>query len=136
MATIIINNELSAKGKLSVSRAINEDKSGFIISGVFASHMYYENIISLETSRFKLSGVEVFEESFGSDDYDILYRFVAKKFALKDAISDGVGYILYAEEMNMIEEEMYKDDHPILGSIGAQYKDMIVKDEEEEDVSE
>ena len=26
----------------------------------------------------------------------------------------------------MIEEEMYKDDHPILGGIGKEYKDMYI----------
>lgn len=135
MAKIIINNEIRANGKLSVSRAINEEKSGFIISGVFATHLYYEDIKTLESNRFGLSGVEVYQESFGSDDYDILYHFTAKSINLKDYIEDGIGYMLYSEEMKMIEEEMYKNDHPILGGIGAEYKDMIIEesDGEEED---
>ena len=33
----------------------------------------------------------------------------------------------------MIEDEMYKNDHPILGGIGEQYKDMFIESTEEED---
>lgn len=126
MAKIIVNNEVRTNGKLSATRALNEEKNGFIISGVFASHLYYENIKTLESERFALSGVEVYQESFGSDDYDILYYFTAKSLMLKDHIEDGIGYILYSDEMRMIEEEMYKDDHPILGGIGKEYKDMYI----------
>lgn len=133
MATIIINDELSAKGKLSVTRALNEEKNGFIIQGVFASHMYYESIKTLETDRFRVAGVHVYQEAFGSDDYNIMYYFTARSFQLKDIMNDGVGYILYSEEMKMIEDEMYKNDHPILGGIGEQYKDMFIESTEEED---
>lgn len=136
MANIIINNRFSANGKLSVDRTLNEAKDGFIITGVFASHLYYEDIKSLESNRFKVSGVQVYRESFGSDDYNILYHFIADKFTLKDLMQDGIGYILYGEEMEMIEDEMYKNDHPILGDIGEQYKDMYVREEEDEDDSE
>ena len=136
MANIIINNRVSANGKLSVDRMLNETKDGFIIAGVFASHLYYEDIKSLESNRFKVSGVQVYKESFGSDDYNILYHFIADKFILKDAMQDGIGFILYSKEMEMIESEMYKNDHPILGGIGEQYKDMYVKEEDDEDDSE
>lgn len=133
MANIIINNRISANGKLSVDRMLNETKDGFIIAGVFASHLYYEDIKSLESNRFKVSGVQVYKESFGSDDYNILYHFIADKFILKDAMQDGIGFILYSKEMEMIENEMYKDEHPILGSIGKQYKDMYIKEDDEDD---
>lgn len=135
MANIIVNNRIKAKGKISVSRALNEDKDDFIITGAFSSHLYYEDIKSLETSRFKISGIDVYQETFGSDDYNINYYFIAKKFVLKDIIDDGIGHILYNEEVKMIESEMYKNEHPILGDIGEEYKDMFIKDEEEEDDS-
>lgn len=63
MAKIIVNNEVRTNGKLSATRALNEEKNGFIISGVFATHLYYENIKTLESERFALSGVEVYQES-------------------------------------------------------------------------
>ena len=83
-----------------------------------------------------MSGVEVYQESFGSDDYDILYYFTAKSLMLKDHIEDGIGYILYSDEMRMIEEEMYKDDHPILGGIGKEYKDMYIDKLEDSELEE
>lgn len=136
MAKIIINNRVAANGNLSVSRTLNETRDGFVISGIFASHLYYEDIKSLESKRFKVSGIQVYQESFGSDDYNILYHFIADKFTLKDVMEDGIGYILLDEEMQQIEYEMYKDEHPVLGGIGAQYKDMYVKEEDYEDDSE
>ena len=55
-------------------------------------------------------------------------------------VSSKSGYTLFPktkEELKeMIENEMYKDDHPILGGIGAQYKDMFIREESEEDDSE
>ena len=136
MANIIINNRFSANGKLSVDRTLNEAKDGFIITGVFAPHLYYDDLKRLDSNRLKVSGAQVYRESFGSDDYNILYHFIADKFTLKDLMQDGIGYILYGEEMEMIEDEMYKNDHPILGDIGEQYKDMYVREEEDEDDSE
>lgn len=133
MANIVINNKIYANGNLSVARSLNETKDGFIITGAFASHLYYEDIKSLESNRFKVSGVQVYQESFGSDDYNIIYHFIADKFILKDVIDDGIGYILYGEEIEMIENEMYKNEHPILGDIGEQYKDMYIKKDSEED---
>ena len=41
MAKVIINNRINANGKVSVSRTLNEEKNGFIITGVFSSHLYY-----------------------------------------------------------------------------------------------
>lgn len=133
MANIIVNNKMTVKGKISVNRTINEEKNGFIISGIFATHLYLEDIKSLETNRFFVSGIEVYSESFGSDDYNIQYQFVAKNFKLKDIINDGVGYILYLDEMKQIEEEMYKNEHPVLGDIGEQYKDMYNEDNDDEE---
>lgn len=133
MASIIVNNKVKAKGKVSVSRSLNEEKDGFVITGAFSSHLYYEDIKTLETSRFKISGIEVYQESFGSDDFNINYYFIAKKFKLKDIMNDGIGFILYGEEMKMIEDEMYKNEHPVLGDIGEEYKYMFIEDDDEEE---
>lgn len=125
MAEIIINDKIRANGKFSFNRVFDSERNIVEIRGVFATHLYYEDIRSLESPRFKLKGLEIYEQSFGSDDYDILYHFIAKDFELKDVMDDGIGYILYGEEMQMIEDEMYKNDHPILGGIGEVYKNMI-----------
>ena len=133
MASIVINNELKVNGNLTFKRTINENKTGFNIEGVLSTHLYFDNITSIDTQRFSLKGVEVLEENFGSDDYNILYLFTAEDLESFGAEDNGVYYILYGDEMKMIEDEMYKDAHPTLGNIGSQYKDMYVKDDESKD---
>lgn len=130
MATIMINDELKVNGKLSISRQLNEEGDGFIITGSFATHLYIEDIHMLESPRYKLYGVEVFQEMFGSDDYDIVYNFQAISLEIKGVMKKGIGYILYQSEIEQIEKEMYKNDHPVLGGIGEQYKDMYKKGDE------
>lgn len=137
MANIIINNNLSVNGKLTFNRVANEDKSGFIIQGVLLTHLYFDDITSIETSRYKLTGVEVTQEAFGSDDYNIGYQFTCENLDIIGLEKEGASFILYPSEMKMIEDEMYKDEHPVLGSIGKEYKDMVkVEEEVTEDGSE
>lgn len=137
MASIIVNNKLEVKGKLSVDRVINETKDGFIITGLFATHNYIEEIYSLSTPRFNITGIEVYRETFGSDDYDIAYHFTAKNLSLKDymdpSLGFNVGYILLPEEEEAIEKIMYKNDHKVLGDIGEEYKDIYTRDDKEEE---
>ena len=136
MASIVINNDLKVNGNLTFKRSINAERTGFHIEGVISTHLYFDNITSIDTQRFSLKGVEVLEENFGSDDYNILYIFKAEELEVFGAEDNGVHYLLYGDEMKMIEEEMYKDAHPTLGNIGSQYKDMYIKDEDTDDESE
>ena len=131
MAKIILNDKVKVNGNLSCERTINEERTGFVISGVLATHLYFEEIETIETSRLRLEGVEVYRETFGSDDYNVLYYFTCRKMIPLGEEIDGAFYILYGEEMKMIEDAMYGNDHPILGNIGSEYKDMFIKDEEE-----
>lgn len=131
MASIIINDKLSVNGKVTFNRAVNEDKTGFIISGILLTHLYFDDIKTIETRRFKLTGIEVYEEAFGSDDYNIGYYFTCTNIEVLGSMQKEALFILYPEEMEMIENEMYKNEHPILGDIGEEYKDMIKKEEEE-----
>lgn len=136
MAKLVINESLKVNGKVTLKRVVNEDKKGFTIHGIIATHLYFEDITRIDTSRFSVIGIEVYEEDFGSDDYNILYHFTAEQIDVFGAEEDGVFYILYGKEMKMIEEEMYKNEHPTLGDIGEVYKDMFVKDDEEDEKEE
>jgi hypothetical protein len=133
MANIIINNDLSVNGKVTFDRVPNEDRSGFKIQGIILTHLYFDDITSIQTKRFKLTGVEVYQESFGSDDYNIGYYFTCTKLEILGIEEDGAKFILYPSEMKMIEDEMYKDEHPIMGDIGPQYKGMVKVEEIEEE---
>lgn len=130
MANIVINNDLSVNGKVTFDRVPNEDRSGFNIQGIILTHLFFDEITSIETKRFKLTGIDVYQESFGSDDYNIGYYFTCENVEILGTEKDGAKFILYPSEMEMIEAEMYKDEHPIMGDIGAQYKGMMIKEEE------
>ena len=79
MAGIRINNKIVAKGRLSIVRSVDFSKKPPIltIEGKLATHRYLEEINSIESERFFLYGVKVFQESFGSEDFDIIYSFTA-----------------------------------------------------------
>ena len=134
MASIKINDNLEVNGNLTFTRTLVTNEEGklcFDINGVLSTHLYFDDINSLETARYILNDVEVYQESFGSDDYNIIYLFKAKDIEIKGVEIEGAKFILYPEEIEKIEKEMYKNDHPVLGNIGEQYKD-IVKEEDEE----
>jgi hypothetical protein len=130
MANIIINDNLEVNGKVTFNRAVNESKDGFIIEGIFLTHLYFDDIKTIQTKRYKLTGVKVYQEAFGSDDYNIGYYFSCTNLEILGQEVEGAKFILYPSEMKMIEDEMYKNEHPILGAIGEEYKDMIMKEED------
>jgi len=77
---IIINEESIALGKLSISRILDktdEDNPQIKIKGLFSTHKYYEDIFTLETERYRIEGIEVIREDFGSTSFDIVYTFEA-----------------------------------------------------------
>ena len=74
MANIKVNNELVVKGKVSITRKRTEENE-IIIYGSFMTHIYYEEINTLETERYLITGIDVYEEMYGSDDYNIIYNF-------------------------------------------------------------
>ena len=102
MAKLIVNKELELNGKITVKRTLEDGE--LVIIGSLATHYYLEEIISLETDRFIIDKIEVFEEVFGSDDFDILYNFKAKILKVK-GISN-----LSVEELKKIENIIYKSN--------------------------
>jgi hypothetical protein len=107
MANIKINNKLEVKGRLSIVRGI--DKAGatpeIVVSGQLATHKYFEEIFQIETDRFLLKGVEIIQESVGSEDFDIFYSFVAKSLEFKGDMSP-----LTDKEILEIESSRYDSE--------------------------
>lgn len=93
MAQIIVNGRKVIDGKVSVSRTL--DRSGeeprLIIQGYLMTKEYIEEIYMIETDRFAIYDVDVFQESFGSEEDDIVYTFVAQKFLLREELDEGGG---------------------------------------------
>ena len=112
MAKIIITNdnneEIQVEGKMTfkVSKAIKEDGTETMVClGQLATHKYFEEITKIETDRFILENVEVTDETFGTNDFNILYEFEVHNYGWtikEDYLSE--------ETIKKIELEEYKDD--------------------------
>ncbi len=57
---------------------------GTSINGILAIHDYIEEIHTIESERYLLNDVTVYKESFGSNEYMILYHFIADDLEIKD----------------------------------------------------
>lgn len=86
MARVRVNDEFDIEGKITVERMLKDEGNyeRLIIEGALLTDQYIEEIFSLETDRFKIDGVKVFHESFGSESDEILYTFNARDFILKE----------------------------------------------------
>ena len=112
MAKIIITNdnneEIQVEGRMTfkVSKAIKEDGTDTMIClGQLATHKYFEEITKIKTDRFILENVEVTDETFGTNDFNILYEFEVHNYGWtikEDYLSE--------ETIKKIELEEYKDD--------------------------
>lgn len=101
MAQISINDEHIVNGRLTVRRFKDENDEIKIV-GTLATHCYFEEILKIETFRYSINDIEVVEEVFASDDYDIVYNFTAKEINNKCGLSDLNNSII-----KKIEEKMY-----------------------------
>lgn len=112
MAKIIITNdnneEIQVEGRMTfkVSKAIKEDGTDTMIClGQLATHKYFEEITKIETDRFILENVEVTDETFGTNDFNILYEFEVHNYGW--TIKENY---LSEKTIEKIELEEYKDD--------------------------
>ena len=107
MSKILVNGEREVLGKISVARAADYSTSPVkvMIQGQLSTHRYLEEIDSLETERYKITGVTVYQESYGSEDFDVIYLFTANKFIVKGGESH-----LTEREIEIREAELYDHD--------------------------
>lgn len=110
MAQISVNDEIIVNGKLTVKRYLDEEKN-IRIMGSFATHLYFEEINTLTTFRYRIKGVEVVEEIFASDDYDIIYSFIAESLDNVHGITN-----LSDEQRENIEKNIYGADGFLINS--------------------
>ena len=82
MFKILINDEINTLGLITFKISKTED--GYVTEGILKTHKYIEEITTLECERFRIEGVDVFEEAFGSSDVFNLYRFTYKSFDIKE----------------------------------------------------
>jgi hypothetical protein len=111
MAKIIINGTKEILGKLSIARAADFSKNPVEVSvgGQLSTHRYFEEIDSIETDRYKVTGVMVFQENYGSEDFDVVYSFTAEKFVVKGGESN-----LSEDDITVFEDGIYD---PVTGGV-------------------
>lgn len=99
---------LNVKGRLTFTTELLKDETGMEyirVEGQMVTHKYIEDIFKIETHRYLLSNIEVYKETFGSDDFNILYEFTAKDYTIKNGATN-----LSNELIEEIEKEMYASD--------------------------
>ena len=82
MYNIVINDTISTLGLITFQ--IRKDGEYLIKEGLLKTHLYVEEITSLECDRFRLDGVDVYAEAFGSTDIFNLYSFTYDSFEIKE----------------------------------------------------
>jgi hypothetical protein len=82
MYNIIINNSINTLGLITFQ--IRREGELLIKEGILKTHLYIEEIDTLECDRFKINGVDVFVEAFGSTDIFNLYTFTYENFEMKE----------------------------------------------------
>lgn len=82
MYNIIINDKIETLGLITFR--ITKQGDSLIKEGLLKTHLYIEEIDSLECSRFRLEGIDVYAESFGSTDIFNLYQFTYEYFDIKE----------------------------------------------------
>lgn len=96
---IIINDEIETYGLITYN--IKKQGDEFIKEGVLKTHMYVEEIHSLQCDKFRLDGVDVYAEASGSNDVFYIYAF---EYETLEILNNGTDYNL--EELL----EMYKQE--------------------------
>lgn len=83
MYNIIINDSIETLGLITF-RISKDANDNLIREGLLKTHLYIEEITSLECSRFRLENIDVYAEAFGSTDVFNLYSFTFTNFEIKD----------------------------------------------------
>ena len=96
---ILINDEIETLGLITYE--IKQEGDELIRSGILKTHLYIEEIHSLECERFRLDGIEVYAETSGSNDMFYVYVF---EYESIEILNNGTEFKL--EELL----EMYKKE--------------------------
>lgn len=134
MAQLLVNGTYFMNGKFTVSRNLITRENGeetILVEGTLCTHDYIEELKSIESYRYIVKNINVTGEGFGSDDYDILYKFTAEGIEIKGVRDGDLIRILSKEEQQQIEKIRYRKDNEIFGDIGEEYKELF-KDEQME----
>jgi hypothetical protein len=99
---ITINDNIKTLGLITFQISKDENDN-LITEGLLKTHLYIEEINTLECKRFRLEGIDVYAEAFGSTDIFNLYKFTYQRFEIKETggdLSEEDLIQLYDKELN------------------------------------
>jgi hypothetical protein len=104
MAEIIVNDEKIVNGRMTITRSLDISKNPPVLTivGQLETHRYFEEITILESARYRVEGITVVQESFGSDDFNIVYTFAANSLEVINGETN-----LSDDEIKAKEDEIY-----------------------------
>lgn len=82
MYNIIINDSIETLGLITFQ--IRKDGNVLIKEGMLKTHIYIEEINTLECYKFKINNIDVVAETIGSGDIFYLYTFIYDSFEIKE----------------------------------------------------
>lgn len=87
MSVFLINDEIWAKGEMSVQQQLINNK--IVVSGIMELDRYIEDIEQIETKSFFITGVTITKEIFGTSEKKVVYEFVGKGLGIdKDIFNE------------------------------------------------
>lgn len=102
MYNIIINDNIKTLGLITFQ--IRKEGDILIKEGMLKTHLYIEEIHSLECSKFKINNIDVFSELIGSSDIFYMYSFTYDDFEINNNITENYTeeelIALYDKELN------------------------------------
>ena len=96
----MINDIEVIEGVFSFEVTIDESNSPpiYSVTGVLATaDKYIEDLRTIQNERYRLEGVRVYKESFGSEENQVVYYFAARKFGI-----DKSNYVKNKSEVQKI----------------------------------
>lgn len=93
MSKIMINSSIPIEGEFSwsIEKSLNSHGGVDIVAidGALTSKCgYLPEITQIENERYVLAGVNVYKESFGSEEDDMVYYFHAKTYGMRPDLQE------------------------------------------------
>ena len=99
MFEVLINKEIKTLGLITCN--LSRNGNSFKMEGLLKTHLYIEEINEIECEKFRVTGVDVYAESMGSNDVFFVYAF---RYDNIEVLNDGTEY----KKEELIE--MYKKE--------------------------
>lgn len=86
MSNLKINNEIELNGRFTVERKKDINANPVIIyrTGVLEIPKYIDEIKTIENDKYKINGINVYKETFVSEEDYIAYEFKFNEIFIKD----------------------------------------------------